>query len=235
MHRRDFLKTGSALLGASVSGLAAPAQGASGTQTSSPGLSKTGHAGEDRFALSTDDVIFIFADLHAGLVNTSQTLAPDALAANARGLAQAARAVKAPMIFLTVPQNGKPGLPLPEIAQYADVNNTFFRVIADPFLVTPIVDALAGLKRKTLIISGYTAEVAVLLTALGALRRGYNVFIPVDCIGSRALRTEAAALHQAEQAGAVLTSLSTLAAQLAPDFSREPGKTILSVIANARS
>ncbi|HBX2154069.1 TPA: isochorismatase, partial [Klebsiella pneumoniae] len=50
----------------------------------------------------------------------------------------------------------------------------------------------------------------------------------------QSLRTETVVLKQAEKAGAVITSLATLAAQLAPDFSREPGKTILSVISNAR-
>ena len=59
------------------------------------------------------------------------------------------------------------------------------------------------------------------------------MFIPVDCTGNRSERTEQAALKQAEQAGAVLTSLASVAAQIAPNFSKEPGTTILSVILDA--
>lgn len=69
-----------------------------------------------------------------------------------------------------------------------------------------------------------------MLTALGALDNGYRVLIPVDCIGNRSARTEDAALARTAQAGAQITSLASVAAQLAPDFSKEPGTTILSVI-----
>lgn len=234
MKRRDFLRTGSTFLGASVLGLAANAQGSSMKQPISA-INPSDNIRGVRFDINNEDTIFIFADLHEGLIQTSKTLSPDSLAANAGGLAKAAAAVKAPAIFLTVPQNGKEGIPIPQILPYADKKNTFFRVNADPFQVSEISSALDNLKRKTLIVCGYTAEVAVLLTALGGLCNGYKVFIPVDCTGSRSARTETVALHQAEQAGAVLTSLTTLAAQMGPDFSSEPGRTMLSVISNVRS
>ena len=189
----------------------------------------------NRFIVEKNDAIFIFADLHPSLVSTCNTISPEFLTSNVGGLAKCAKAVSAPSYFLTVTQNGKQEELVPSLREYANPHNTIFRKIADPFQVSEITDAIKHSGRKTLIVAGYTAEVAVLLTTLGGIQAGYNVFIPVDCIGSRSLRTEKAALSQAEQAGSVITSLSTVAAQLAPDFSQEPGKTILSVIVSIKA
>lgn len=193
-----------------------------------------GNKDKEFFAIDRDDVVFIFVDLQEGLIQKSKTMEPDALSSNAAGLAQVAHAIGAPALFFTVPQEAKKGETLRKLQGYANDSNTFYRVIADPFLVNSITIALDNLARKTLIICGYSAEVGVLLTALGGLRQGYNVVIPVDCVGSQSLRTETAVLKQAGKAGAVITSLATLAAQLAPDFSKEPGKTMLSVISNIK-
>ena len=189
---------------------------------------------KELFAINRDDVVFIFVDLQEGLIRKSKTMEPNALSSNTAGLAQVAHAISAPALFFTVPQEAKEGEPLPKLQGYANESNTFYRVIADPFLVNSITSALDSLARKTLIICGYSAEVGVLLTALGGLRQGYSVFIPVDCVGSQSLRTETAVLKQAEKTGAVITSLATLAAQLAPDFSKAPGRTMLSVISNIK-
>ncbi|WP_228066404.1 isochorismatase family protein [Superficieibacter sp. 1612_C1] len=234
MKRRCFLHTASALLGVFAMGTSALA---GATPENEDVLMNGGQLIPDtakRFSVEKNDVIFIFADLHPGLINTSKTMPPESLAANVGGLAKVAKAVSAPSFFLTVTQNGRPGELISSLSGYASADNTIFRKTADPFQVKELTDAIHLTGRKTLVVSGYTAEVAVLLTTLGGLRNGYHVFIPVDCIGSRSSRTEDAVLKQAKQAGGIVTSLSSVSAQLAPDFSQEPGKTILSVIASVR-
>ncbi|NIG36098.1 isochorismatase [Pantoea sp. ICBG 828] len=207
-----------------------------GTQLTytSPAISSAGVKNVRNDNIDPSDVLFIFADLHPDLIASSHTMTPSALAANAGGLAKVAHAIKAPSLFLTVPRNGKPGVLLPELQPYATAENTIYRENADPFRVKKIVDAIKKSGKSTIIVSGYTSEVAVMLTALGALDNGYRVLIPVDCIGNRSARTEDAALARTVQAGAQITSLASVAAQLAPDFSREPGTTILSVILDAK-
>ncbi|ORM60037.1 isochorismatase [Pantoea rodasii] len=176
--------------------------------------------------LNPVDVQFLFADLQPTLVNTSITNSPTQLAGNAGSLAKVAAVLKLPMLFLTVAK----GEVIPELTPYSTPQNTLFRTNADPFQVPDIVNALGKNKRKALIISGYSTEVAVLLSVLDAIRHDYHVHVVVDCIGSRSNRTESASLVQISQAGAVQTSVLTVAAQLAPEFSNEPGKTILSII-----
>lgn len=234
MQRRKFIFAGSAILGTSTLGLTSTVSAETKNTPTSQEILPGNTSMMSRFDVEIQDVLFVFADLHPGLIKTSKTIPAESLEENVGGLAKVSRAIKAPALFLTVPQNGQPGELVNSLRDYANSGNTIFRKIADPFLVTDISEAIRRSGRKTLIVAGYTAEVVVLLTSLGSLREGYKVFIPVDCIGSKSPRTEEAVLQQAEQAGAVITSLSTLAAQLAPDFSQEPGTTILSVIAGVK-
>ncbi|MBP2170757.1 nicotinamidase-related amidase [Erwinia toletana] len=185
--------------------------------------------------LQREEVLFIFADLHPGLVQQSKTISPESLAVNSGNLAKVAKMLSLPSLFLTVPQGNAGNELIDELRDFADQATTFHRINADPFGVKPIREAIRSSGKKTLIVSGFSAEVAVLLTTLSALRHGYSVQIPVDSIGSRSSRTEEAVMRQAERAGAILTSATSVVAQLSPDFSQEPGKSVLTVISGFRT
>ncbi|MCS3424527.1 hypothetical protein M2403_003150 [Rahnella sp. BIGb0603] len=227
-QRRKLLGAGSLLAGVSALSLTANAMGAKATLAQNNNRNAENAIMAENVYLNLNDVQFLFADLHPALVNTSITNSPGQLAGNAGSLAKVASVLKIPMLFLTVTKGGV----IPELASYANSQNTIFRTNADPFQEPSIIDALATNKRNTLIVAGYSTEVAVLLSVLGARSHDYQVHVVVDCIGSRSSRTESASLVQASQAGAVQTSVLTVAAQLAPEFSREPGKTILSIISD---
>nr|WP_285016868.1 isochorismatase family protein [Novosphingobium sp. fls2-241-R2A-195] len=77
--------------------------------------------------------------------------------------------------------------------------------------------------RKTLVISGYAAEVVVLQAVLDAVAAGYTVHYVVDAIGSKSARTEEAAFREMEEAGAIPTSVLSLTTRLTPDFFHSPG------------
>lgn len=179
------------------------------------------------FKVQAQDVQFVFVDLQPELTRGSTSVAPHALANNARVLAKVAGITHVPMTFCIVPVAGQPGKLLPELQPYANDKNTYSRVMAGTFLDRPLVAALAAQHRMTMIVSGYATEVAVLQTALGALEAGYRVYVVVDAVGSKSKRTEQAALREMEQAGATPISVLALAAMLAPDFSRPPGKDVL--------
>lgn len=230
-QRRKLLSTGSILAGVSALSLSTNSLEAKASYSMKNKKEAEKNIMLDNFHLNLNDVQFLFADLHPALVNTSITNPPGQLSSNAGSLAKVASLLKLPMLFLTVAK----GSLIPELIPYSTTQNTLFRTNADPFQVQDIVDVLAENKRKTLLVAGYSSEVAVLLSVLGARQHGYSVHVVVDCIGSRSLRTEAASLVQASQAGAVQTSVITVAAQLAPEFSREPGKTMLSVISEVLS
>ena len=104
--------------------------------------------------------------------------------------------------------------------------NIFVRLSASAFLDPGLRGALSGHSRKTLIIAGFSAEVAVLHAGLDAIEAGYQVYI-VDAIGGHSHRTEQAALKQLERAGVNFLSATSLLSCFAPDFSKSPGSDVL--------
>lgn len=150
MQRRDFINAGSAMLGAIALGMSATANADNEIKESNnPGLSGSSKM-DNRFSVEKDDAVFIFADLHPGLVSTCNTISPESLTANVGGLAKCAKVVSAPSYFLTVTQNGKPGELVPSLREYADTHNTIFRKIADPFQVLRLLTPLNVLAEKPL-------------------------------------------------------------------------------------
>lgn len=224
--RRTLLKVGAALLGAPM------LLGLGSAQAQSSRIAT--RTGSDKFSVDAKDVQVVFVDLQQALTQASHSIAPDALAANAAVLAKVSRLLQIPMSFSLVPVSGQAGVIIPELAPYTDSRNTFRRVLAGSFTDQAMVAALAANKRKTLIVSGYATEVAVLQTVLAALDAGYHVHVAVDAVGSKSSRTENAVLRQMELAGAVPASVLSLTAMLAPDFSQEPGRSVLASFAELR-
>ncbi|CBJ43977.1 putative Isochorismatase-like hydrolases [Ralstonia solanacearum CFBP2957] len=162
----------------------------------------------------------VFADLVPELVASSETVSPTSLSSSAGVLATAASKLGIPMTFCVVPVGGKAGRVIPEFADYANEGNTFSRIFTNPFMDASFVQRLKDNARPTLIVSGFTVETVVLLTALDALAAGYKVHVPVDAVGSRSARTEPAAIRQIELAGGVVTSVRSLLMRLAPNISK---------------
>jgi len=177
----------------------------------------------------------LFCDLHDPLLSQSQTISAPALRTNIDILLQLCRRFSLPFHFMTVPIQGKQGQLTPELSPYQTDENTHYRFVADPFLTPDFLPRLQTIRRNTLIIAGFSAEVGVLFTALSARQYGFRVLIPVDCMGSRSRRTEAVAIRQLELAGVEIISLATLAVFLQPDFSTENGKFGMTQMARIKS
>jgi nicotinamidase-related amidase len=92
------------------------------------------------------------------------------------------------------------------------------------------VSALSASGRRVLVLSGVASEIVVQRTALAALAAGYGVMLAVDACGGIDARTEDAAWRRIGAAGGVTTSVTTLAAELAGDFTREPGPSTLALM-----
>jgi nicotinamidase-related amidase len=230
--RRRFMQIGAVLFGAPlIAGLAAKVQASERTASS---MQVGKHALSD-FDIKANDVQILFVDMQPELTQRSETIPPDAFEANAAVLAKVAQLLNIPITFSLVPLGGKTGAPIPGLVPYATAQNTFRRVVAGSFSDKEMVDSLASHKRKVLVISGYASEIAVLQSALGAIEAGYTVHIPVDAIGSPSRRTEPAVIDQLEMAGAIPTTVLALAGLLAPDFSKEPGSSVLSTFKDLRS
>lgn len=177
-----------------------------------------------------NDVQVIFADLQTSLVAGSRTTSPSKIGSSALALAKIARILNLPTIFSVVPERqGEPRL-ISELEPFANPDNTFKRTLVGALMDPRTAAAVAASGRRTLFIAGFAAEGVVLQTALDAVNSGYRVQLVVDSIGGLTQRTEDAALRHAEIAGAVPTSVVSLATRMTPDLSHAPGSEIFAAI-----
>lgn len=109
----------------------------------------------------------------------------------------------------------------PEIAAALGDLPQHMRTTTDSFLHADTRDALARTRRKTLLIGGVASEIIVQHSALSGAAQGYTAQVVVDACGGLSARTEEAAFCRLTQAGVVMTSIVSIAGQLARDF-REP-------------
>jgi len=172
--------------------------------------------------IEPQDIVILFADLQAGIVELSQTNPLGRLQKSVLALAKLAKLFEIPAIVSAVQgQDGGEARILPQIAQGLGALPTHYRTTCDSVLNTEIISAIEKTQRKTLLISGVATELAVQLPALTASDQGYRVYVVLDACGGMSERTEQAALLRMAKAGATTLSVITLAGEIAGDF-REP-------------
>jgi nicotinamidase-related amidase len=172
--------------------------------------------------IDPQDVVILFADLQAGIVELTQTNPLPRLKTAVLALAKLAKLFSMPAIVSGIQgEDGSPAKVLPEIAQALGELPTHHRTTCDSFLNAEIVAAINGTGRKTLLIAGVATELAVQLPALTASDQGYRVYVVLDACGGMSERTEQAALLRITQAGATAVSVMALAGEIAGDF-RQP-------------
>ena len=69
---------------------------------------------------------------------------------------------------------------------------------------------LEGFSVKNILVAGVEAHICVQQTVLDLLESGYNVFVSVDCIGSRYEKDLRYSEKRMQQAGAVLTTVESV-------------------------
>ncbi len=98
------------------------------------------------------------------------------------------------------------------------------------FADAELVADLRSAGRAVLVLAGVASEIVVQRTALDALAAGYEVHVAVDACGGLSERTEHAAWRRITQAGGAMTSVTTFAAELAGDFSKELGGNTMALM-----
>ena len=179
--------------------------------------------------LNPDDVVILFADLQAGIVERSATIELTTLRRAVGALAKLAKLFDIPVVVTTAPAQGVPEL-VPEIAAILGAPALNTRTTTDAFLDAPTRDAILATGRKTLIVSGVATEIIVQHSALSALAHGFQSQVAVDACGGISTRTEDAALRRLVHAGVTPTSLASIAGQLAGDFTQPKGGQALGVL-----
>ena len=183
--------------------------------------------------LSTDSAQLLLCDLQPQIVARSKTIEPDALGKSAGVLLEVARLFLLPTTLSVVPEGDKAPELISELRGSGFAQEKL-RASASPFLDEATKNLLAQSRRQVLIIGGFAAEAVVLHAVLDARAQGYDVLVPVDVCGGMSERTEQAALRQIIAAGAITTSVVSIATKLAPDFTTDLGKDLFSIVQRLR-
>jgi hypothetical protein len=179
---------------------------------------------------TANTVAVLFLDLQAGTMAGVQTIGHHKLRRAAGALAHLCKLHQLPYFLSSVPQAGpflkRVTSPLDDPALRP---RTVTSAFGDPHLVTE----LKSTGRSLLLLAGVASEIVVLRTALDAIAAGYDVHILIDACGGFSERTEAAAWSRATAAGATMSSVVTVAAELAGDFTTDLGEKTLGIVYEA--
>ena len=174
--------------------------------------------------------VVLLADLQAGIIEFAATNEPTGLRRAVSALAKLARLFDIPAIVTTAPSEGGTAHVTPEIAAALGDLPQHMRTTTDAFLHAPTREAIARTGRKTLLIAGVATEIIVQHSALSGAANGFHVQIVVDACGGLSARTEEAAFRRLVQAGVVMTSIASIAGQLAGDFTQPKGGQAIGIL-----
>jgi len=184
--------------------------------------------------LTTDSAQILICDLQQQIVARSKTTEPVALGRSAAVLCEVAVLFGLPITLSVVPEQEKAPQLLPELERSARSAPRLLRASASPFSDTASERTLARHQRQTLVVAGFATEVVVLHATLDAVREGYKVLVAIDACGGMSERTETAAIEQVRAAGALVTSVVSIATALSPDFTTEKGKQMFQIVQQLR-
>ena len=181
-------------------------------------------------SMTSDQIAVLFLDFQDDIVANAKTIGRHKLRKAAGALARLCALHDLPAFLSAIP----PGGPyLKGVLEALDEPAVYFRTYTTAFADASLVEALNATGRKSLVIAGVASEIVVLRTALDAIEAGYEVQILIDACGGFSERTEAAAWSRATMNGIVMSSVVTLAAELAGDFTTEIGAKTLELVYEA--
>jgi nicotinamidase-related amidase len=181
-----------------------------------------------------EDALVLFADLQSGIVERARTIDRESLGRGVAALAELARIFELPVIVTTVPgPDGGAAAVIPELQAGVPGLAPLQRVTTDSFDNPAVRAAIEATGRKTILISGVATEVAVQRPSLRAISEGYAVQVILDACGGIGPRSEEASLRRLVAAGVVLSSIPSLAGELAADFTQPKAQQAVAVLMNA--
>jgi len=175
------------------------------------------------------DIVVLFADLQAGIIERAATNDVARLRRAVSALAKLARLFDMPAIVTTASTSEGAPRVTPEIAAALGELPQYTRTTTDAFLHEVTREAIGKTARKTLLIAGVATEIIVQHSALSGATRGFHVQIVIDACAGLSARTEDAALRRLVHAGVVTTSIPSIAGQLAGDFTQPKGVQALGI------
>jgi nicotinamidase-related amidase len=148
-------------------------------------------------------------------------------------LARIAKAVNMPTVLTASMEDQVQGPLLPELEQI--LPEAFAARIKRPGIVNAMHHegfnkAVKATGRKKLFVAGITTEICVTFPVLQMLDEGYEVQVSADASASWSKYGDELALRRMEKAGAVITTMDQIVAELAIDWTTSNGQKLMAIL-----
>lgn len=172
--------------------------------------------------LSPENSVLIIIDYQPIQVDSIESMNRNDLVRNICALAEMAKGFRIPIVLSTVNvatgRNFETVKPLKAILKEEP---SYDRTSINAWEDQEFLDAVKTTGRKKMVVCALWTEACLSFPVLDALKEGYDVYAPVDCVGGTSRQAHEAALSRVQHAGAKLTSLTQLSCEWQRDWNRE--------------
>ena len=184
-------------------------------------------------AFTPDNAAMLLIDHQIGTMAWTHSHDINLVKTNALKLARIAKAVSMPVVLTASMEDQVQGPLLPELTQI--LPEAFAQRVKRPGIINAMHHegfnkAVKATGRKRLFVAGITTEVCVLFPALQMLEEGYEVQVSADASASWSKYGDDLALRRMEIAGAVITTVDQIIAELAIDWTSPNGQKLRAIL-----
>lgn len=184
-------------------------------------------------AFNPENSALLLIDHQVGTIGFTHSHDINLLISNTVKLAKIAAAIDLPTVLTSSQETNFQGLLLQQIQDILPVQ--YEARIKRGGIVNAMHDenfanAVRATGRKKLFVSGIATEVCVLFPVLQLLEEGYEVQVSADTSASHTLYGDNIALRRMEQAGAIITTVDQIIAELAIDWTSSTGTKLIHIL-----
>jgi nicotinamidase-related amidase len=184
-------------------------------------------------AFTPDNAAMLLIDHQIGTMAWTHSHDINLVKTNALKLARIAKAVSMPVVLTASMEDQVQGPLLPELTQI--LPEAFAQRVKRPGIINAMHHegfnkAVKATGRKRLFVAGITTEVCVLFPVLQMLEEGYEVQVSADASASWSKYGDDLALRRMEIAGAVITTVDQIIAELAIDWTSPNGQKLRAIL-----
>ncbi|MFZ4861339.1 hydrolase [Sphingobacterium sp. Mn56C] len=172
--------------------------------------------------LTPENTVLILIDYQPLQVNSINSMDRNDMVRNITALAEMAKGFKVPIVLSTVNVGtGRNTETVKLLKSVLKDDISYDRTSINAWEDQEFLDAVKAVGRNKLLICALWTEACLTFPTLDALKEGYEVYTPVDCVGGTSKIAHDTALGRLQQAGAVLTSLTQVSCEWQRDWNRE--------------
>jgi nicotinamidase-related amidase len=184
-------------------------------------------------AFTPDNAAMLLIDHQIGTMAWTHSHDINLVKTNAVKLARIAKAVSMPVVLTASMEDQVQGPLLPELTQI--LPEAFAQRVKRPGIINAMHHegfnkAVKATGRQRLFVAGITTEVCVLFPVLQMLEEGYEVQVSADASASWTKYGDDLALRRMENAGAAITTVDQIIAELAIDWTSPNGQKLRAIL-----